>query len=66
MQIALLVVPFVVVLGWILNIDQMNLDFDGFQIAVLFVTVLLVNYLIQDGKSHWQASTTVQCCTTAN
>ena len=31
----------------------MNLSFDGFQIAVLFVAVLLVNYLIGDGKSHW-------------
>ena len=31
----------------------MNLAFDGFQIAVLFVAVLLVNYLIADGKSHW-------------
>lgn len=31
----------------------MNLYFDGFQIAVLFVAMLLVNYLIQDGKSHW-------------
>lgn len=31
----------------------MNLDFEAFQIAVLFVSVLLVNYLIGDGKSHW-------------
>jgi len=53
MQIALLVIPFVVVLGWILGIDAMNLNFDNFQITVLFVTVLLVNYLLQDGKSHW-------------
>ena len=53
MQIALLVIPFVVVLGWIMGNDAMNLAFDGFQIAVLFVAVLLVNYLIQDGKSHW-------------
>ena len=53
MQIALLVIPFTVVLGWILGNDNMNLAFDGFQIAVLFVAVLLVNYLIQDGKSHW-------------
>jgi Ca2+:H+ antiporter len=52
MQIALLVLPFSVVLGWIMGKD-MTLDFDGFQIAVLFVAVLLVNYLIQDGKSHW-------------
>ena len=54
MQIALLIIPLIVVLGWILGNDDMNLDFDGFQIAVLFVSVLLVNYLIQDGKSHWQ------------
>ena len=53
MQIALLIIPFVVVLGWILGNENMNLDFDGFQIAILFVAVLLVNYLIQDGKSHW-------------
>lgn len=53
MQIALLVLPFIVVLGWIIGKDDMTLFFDGFQIAVLFVAVLLVNYLIQDGKSHW-------------
>ena len=53
MQIALLVVPFVVILGWILGNESMNLAFDGFQIAILFVAVLLVNYLIQDGKSNW-------------
>lgn len=53
MQIALLVLPFVVVLGWIIGKDDMTLFFDGFQIAVLFVAVLLVNYLIGDGKSHY-------------
>lgn len=53
MQIALLVIPFTVVLGWILKNEEMNLAFDSFQIAVLFVSVLLVNYLIQDGESHW-------------
>ena len=53
MQIALLVLPFTVVLAWIIGKDDMTLFFDGFQIAVLFVAVLLVNYLIQDGKSHW-------------
>lgn len=52
MQIALLVFPFVVVLAWILGRDCMTLYFDTFQIATLFVSVLLVNYLIQDGKSR--------------
>lgn len=55
MQIALLVIPFTVVLGWILKNDSMNLAFNGFQITILFIAVLLVNYLIQDGKSHWLA-----------
>ncbi|KAH8728804.1 Sodium/calcium exchanger protein-domain-containing protein [Phaeosphaeriaceae sp. PMI808] len=53
MQIALLVFPLVVILGWIMGKDCMTLYFDTFQIATLFVSVLLVNYLIQDGKSHW-------------
>ncbi|KAK2800491.1 hypothetical protein FQN51_006060 [Onygenales sp. PD_10] len=53
MQIALLVLPLIVVIGWIAGINEMTLYFDGFQIAILFVSVLLVNYLIQDGKSHW-------------
>jgi Ca2+:H+ antiporter len=46
MQIALLVIPFTVFLGWCMGKDDMNLSFDGFQVAVLFVSVLLVNYLI--------------------
>lgn len=61
MQIALLVIPFTVVLSWMIGPTgdppkSMNLAFDGFQIAVLFVAILLVNYLIQDGKSHWSVS----------
>lgn len=52
LQIALLVLPLMVVLGWIIHSD-MTLIFDVFQIAILFSTVLLVNYLIGDAKSHW-------------
>lgn len=52
MQIALLVLPLTVVIGWIIHSD-MTLIFDDFQIAILFVAVILVNYLIGDGKSHW-------------
>jgi Ca2+:H+ antiporter len=38
-----------VVIGWI-GLGQpadMTLNFDGFQIAVLFISIILVNYLIQ-------------------
>ncbi|KAJ5627475.1 hypothetical protein N7528_004902 [Penicillium herquei] len=53
MQIALLVLPLIVVIGWCMGVDTMTLNFDGFQVILLFVAVLLVNYLISDGKSHW-------------
>lgn len=53
MQIALLVLPLVVTIGWMAGKTGMTLYFDGFQLAMLFVSILLVNYLIQDGKSHW-------------
>ena len=52
MQIALLVLPLAVIVGWGLDNQCMSLSFDEFQIIVLFVAVLLVNYLIQDGKSR--------------
>ncbi|KAK2018069.1 calcium/proton exchanger [Colletotrichum eremochloae] len=53
MQVALFLIPMLVVIGWGMGNDDMTLSFDQFQVAVLFVAVLLVNYLISDGKSHW-------------
>ena len=41
LQIALLVLPFIVVLGWMMGKSDMTLQFDGYQIAILFVAVLL-------------------------
>jgi Ca2+:H+ antiporter len=66
MQIALLVLPLIVVLGWILDKCAMTLYFDNFQIATLFVSVLLVNYLIQDGKSRKCFASAVAGTTNAN
>ncbi|KAH8173269.1 sodium/calcium exchanger protein [Sarocladium implicatum] len=53
MQVALFLIPLLVVIGWGMGLDEMNLSFDIFQVAVMFVAVLLTNYLIADGKSHW-------------
>lgn len=53
MQVSLLLIPLMVMIGWIMGKEDMTLSFDGFQIAVIFVSVLLVNYLIGDGKSHY-------------
>lgn len=52
MQIALLVTPFLVILGW--AIDQpMTLRFETFETVVFFLSVLVVTYVIQDGKSNY-------------
>ena len=52
MQIALFVTPFMVILGWIIG-QPMTLNFQGFETVVFFLSVLVVNYLIQDGKSNY-------------
>jgi Ca2+:H+ antiporter len=60
MQIALFVLPLSVLIGWWIHAD-MTLVFDSFQIAVLFVAVILVNYLIGDGASHWLEGMQLMC-----
>jgi len=52
LQIAIFVTPFLVILGWIID-QPMNLHFKGFETVMFFLSVLVVNYLIQDGKSNW-------------
>jgi Ca2+:H+ antiporter len=52
MQIALFVTPFLVILGWIMH-QPMTLHFEGFETIIFFISVLIVNYLIQDGKSNY-------------
>ncbi|KAK4179205.1 Sodium/calcium exchanger protein-domain-containing protein [Triangularia setosa] len=61
MQVALFIIPLLVIIGWGMGIDAMTLSFDPFQVAVLFVAVLLVNYLINDGKSHWLEGMLLMC-----
>jgi Ca2+:H+ antiporter len=62
MQIALFLTPFLVVLGWILNIPMslsmallecVNVDFQIFQAVVIFISVVFTEYLIMDGSSNW-------------
>lgn len=61
MQVALFIIPLLVIIGWGMGLDEMSLSFDVFQVAILFVSVLLVNYLIADGKSHWLEGMLLMC-----
>ncbi|TFK54680.1 calcium/proton exchanger [Heliocybe sulcata] len=51
-QIASFVVPLLVIVGWIADRD-LTLFFADFETITLFISVMLVNLLIQDGKSNY-------------
>jgi Ca2+:H+ antiporter len=51
-QIALFITPLIVILGWIMN-KEMTLYFNIFETVALFVTVLVVNFLVLDGRSNY-------------
>lgn len=53
MQTALMVVPLIVLIAWGMDIDSMTLDFNGFSVAALFVAIIIVTYVVQEGRSNW-------------
>ena len=53
MQTALMVIPLVVLLAWALGIPNMTLQFDSFTVVAVFVSIVIVTYVVQEGKSNW-------------
>ena len=51
-QIALLVLPLLVIIGWMIGKD-MDLNFEEFEANTLFLTVIMVTFAIMGGKSNW-------------
>ncbi|KAI3675388.1 hypothetical protein L1987_84978 [Smallanthus sonchifolius] len=51
-QISMFVIPFCVVVGWIMG-QQMDLNFQLFETATLFITVLVVAFMLQEGTSNY-------------
>ncbi|KZP01161.1 putative VCX1-vacuolar Ca++/H+ exchanger [Calocera viscosa TUFC12733] len=51
-QISTFVIPLLVIIGWAIG-QPLSLFFADFETIALFVSVLLVNLLIQDGKSNY-------------
>lgn len=52
LQIAIFVTPFMVLIGWIIDVP-MSLYFSTFETAILFVSVFITNLVILDGESNW-------------
>jgi Ca2+:H+ antiporter len=51
-QIAIFITPLIVILGWMMGKD-MSLYFNIFETVALFVSVLVVNFLVLDGRSNY-------------
>lgn len=51
-QISMFVIPFSVVVGWLMK-QQMDLNFQLFETATLFITVLVVAFMLQDGTANY-------------
>jgi calcium/proton exchanger cax len=51
LQIALFVTPVMVIAGWFM-VQPMTLKFDLFETTVFSLSVIVVNYLIQDGRTN--------------
>ncbi|CAE6401428.1 unnamed protein product [Rhizoctonia solani] len=58
-QIAAFVVPLLVIISWIMG-KELTLYFADFETVALFVSVILVNLLIMDGKSNYMEG--LMCC----
>lgn len=59
-QIALFVVPFTVLAGWVMGVE-MTLDFKSFETAVMVLTVMITMSTLQDGKSNWLEGAVLMC-----
>lgn len=52
MQTALAIIPITILIGWGIGVN-MTLEFNGFVIAATFAAMVMVSYVVQEGKSNW-------------
>jgi len=60
-QISLFVIPVLVLLGWAIN-QPLDLHFGTLETITLFVSVVIVNQCISDGKTNWLEGLTLVTC----
>ncbi|TCD70448.1 hypothetical protein EIP91_003529 [Steccherinum ochraceum] len=59
-QTALFVIPFMVLLGWVLD-KPLALLFDPFESLVLYISVNTMGYVVADGRSNWLEGVILVC-----
>ena len=52
-EIALFVMPLTICGGWVIGLESMTLQFNDFQVVVVFLTVLIVTSVFQGPNGRW-------------
>lgn len=52
LRVTMLVAPLLVLTGWVFN-QPLTLRFDGFEATILLLSVVIMTYLISDGRSNY-------------
>ncbi|KAJ2356483.1 Vacuolar calcium ion transporter, partial [Coemansia sp. RSA 2618] len=52
MQMTLFVLPVLIIIAWAMN-RPLTLFFDDFETTTMLISVLVINYLIMNGRSNW-------------
>lgn len=60
-QISMFLIPFCVVVGWMMG-KPMDLDFKLFETATLFITVIVVAFMLQEGSSNYFKGLMLMLC----
>ncbi|KAJ2157161.1 hypothetical protein GGF46_004705 [Coemansia sp. RSA 552] len=56
MQMTLLVLPLLILIAWVMH-RPLTLFFDDFETTTMLISVLVINYLIMNGRSNWLKGT---------
>ncbi len=60
-QIAVFVAPLMVVFAWLMGVN-LSLEFGPLETAATFMSVLVVNFILNDGKSNWLEGAMLLAC----
>ena len=60
-QIAVFVAPLMVLFAWVMSVD-LSLEFGPLETAATFMTVLVANFILDDGKTNWLEGAMLLAC----
>ena len=60
-QIAVFVAPLMVIFAWVMGVD-LSMDFGILETVATFISILIANMILSDGKSNWLEGAMLIAC----